>query len=87
MSPFVDTESTYQPGSRTLPRERYASPEVFAEETARLFRERWVCVGRESELARAGDYFLASVAGESLIVVRSEDGAIHAHFKIGRAHV
>lgn len=84
MSSFVHTEKTYQPGSRTLPRECYASPEVFAEEMERLFCDRWVCVGRESELARAGDYFLASVAGESLILVRAEDGVIHALYNVCR---
>lgn len=84
MSPFIETEDSYQQGSRTLPRECYASAEVFAEETEQLFRDRWVCVGRESELARAGDYFLASVAGESLILVRAEDGAIHALYNVCR---
>lgn len=84
MSPFTETEDSYQQGSRTLPRECYASAEVFAEETERLFRDRWVCVGRESELARVGDYFLAFVAGESLIVVRTEDGVIHALYNVCR---
>lgn len=84
MSLFVDTAASYRQGSRTLPRSRYTSPEVFAEEMERLFLGRWVCVGREAELEQPGSYFLATVAGESLIVARAADGAIHALHNVCR---
>jgi Rieske 2Fe-2S family protein len=35
---------------RTLSREYYLSPEVFARERERIFCREWFCVGREEEL-------------------------------------
>ena len=57
----------------TLPGRFYTSAEVFAREQERIFSRRWVCVGRASEIPRAGDYLCPRVAGESLIVVRGKD--------------
>jgi len=41
-------------------------------------------VGHASRVAKPGDYLLASVAGESLIVVRDESGAVHALYNVCR---
>jgi len=81
---YKPTATSYRPGSLTLPREYYLSPEIFAEEIERLFARQWTCVGRVSRLAQPGDYFLADVAGESLIVVRDRQGALHALFNVCR---
>jgi len=61
---------------RTLPREFYASDALYREEAERIFARRWVCVGRAARVPEPGDFFLAEVAGESLIVVRGADGVI-----------
>jgi hypothetical protein len=71
---FLETTETYREGARTLPRRYYTDPGIFVEEEDRIFRREWLCVGREEEIASPGEYFLASVAGESLIVVRDETG-------------
>jgi glycine betaine catabolism A len=68
---------------RTLPGDYYASEELHAEERERIFARRWVCVGRAAQIPDPGDYFLAEVAGESLIVVRDGDGP-HAFFNVCR---
>ena len=39
---------------RTLPRDYYLSPEMFAREQERIFCREWFCVGREEELAEPG---------------------------------
>ncbi len=68
----------------TLPREYYVSPEIFAAEREKIFSSRWVAVGRSDRIAAPGDYLVADVAGESLIVARGGDGAVHAFFNVCR---
>jgi Rieske 2Fe-2S family protein len=68
----------------TLPRESYTSREVFEAERERIFARRWICLGRADEAPEPGDYFLAELAGESLIVTRAADGALHAFFNVCR---
>jgi len=68
----------------TLPRRYYASKEVFGMEAERIFYAGWVCVGRAEQIARPGDYFLAQLIGESIIVVRDRDGQAHAFFNVCR---
>jgi len=69
---------------RTLPRAYYTSEEVYCEEADRIFARRWVCVGRAEQIERPGDYFLAEVAGESLIVVRDKQETPRAFFNVCR---
>ena len=58
---------------RTLPGAYYSSEALFKEEAERVFARRWVCVGRAEQIPAPGDYFLAELAGESLVVVRDGD--------------
>ncbi len=84
MSEYRPTTSSFQPGSRTLPGEYFTSPAILAEEDERIFARGWSCVGRAARLARPGDYFIATIAGESLIVVRDREGVLRAHFNVCR---
>ncbi len=68
----------------TLPQRFYTSEDVFQAEIDRFFFSRWVCVGRDEQVAKAGDFFLAEVAGESLIVTRDVAGALRAHYNVCR---
>ena len=69
---------------RTLPREAYLAPEYFAREKERIFCREWVCVGRAEELAGPGDYVVKDVAGESILIVRTRDGGLRAHYNVCR---
>jgi glycine betaine catabolism A len=69
---------------RTLPREYYLSPEIFAREKERIFCREWFCVGREEELGAPGDYAVKDVAGESILVVRTRDGGLAGHYNVCR---
>jgi Rieske 2Fe-2S family protein len=84
MGTFVKATQAYQPGQRTLPRRYYVSSDVYGEEQERIFTQRWLCVGRQAELAEPGDYVLRTVAGESVIVVRGQDGAVRAFYNVCR---
>ena len=67
-----------------MPREYYASPDVFAREREQVFTRNWICVGRSRDFAEPGSYRLADIAGESLIVVRDRAGEIRAHYNVCR---
>ena len=81
---FVETRESYRQGAMTLAGRFYTAPEVFTAESERIFRRSWLCAGREEEIARPGEYFLVSAAGESVIVVRDDRGAPHAFFNVCR---
>jgi phenylpropionate dioxygenase-like ring-hydroxylating dioxygenase large terminal subunit len=68
---------------RTLPGAYYSSPALYEQESERIFARRWVCVGRADRIPETGDYFLADVAGESLLVVRDAGGP-RAFFNVCR---
>jgi len=71
-------------GRRALAAQWYLSPQVFAAERERIFAREWICVGRSERLERTGDFFVASVADESLIVTRDPSGALHAFYNVCR---
>src|SRR3954469_6302008 len=57
-----------------LPGSYYNSERVFEKEKARLFSKEWVHVGHIGQIPNPGDYFLAKVLNESIIVLRSHPG-------------
>jgi len=81
---FRKTTETFTAGAKTLPQRYFVSPEIFAKEREVIFSAQWVCVGHQSEIAKAGNYFVAEVAGESLIIVRDKRGEIHGFFNVCR---
>ncbi|MEP7175279.1 MAG: aromatic ring-hydroxylating dioxygenase subunit alpha, partial [Gemmatimonadales bacterium] len=84
MATFLPTTDISIAGARTLPREYYASPELFAEEIERIFTKRWLCVGREDRIPAAGDWFTQAIGAESVIVLRDRDGACRAFYNVCR---
>jgi Rieske 2Fe-2S family protein len=68
----------------TLPRDGYLSPRVFDAERERIFSCEWVLVGREESIPRTGDYLDVDLLGESILVVRGDDGALRAFFNVCR---
>jgi glycine betaine catabolism A len=71
-------------GARPLSGRYYSSEQVFALEQERIFRGGWVCVGRADEISAPGDYRLAEVGEESLILVRDTDATPRAYFNVCR---
>ena len=70
--------------ARGLPQAAYLDEAVFAFDRARLFERSWLCVGRESELESPGEFLLARVAGQELVVVRGVDLELRAFFNVCR---
>jgi Rieske 2Fe-2S family protein len=81
---FRKTADTFAPGATTLPQRYFISPEVFAEEQAAIFSAQWVLVGHQSQIGKAGDYFVQEVAGESLIIARDREGTIRGFYNVCR---
>jgi Rieske 2Fe-2S family protein len=83
MSPLNQLKSAV---GRCLPRRAYLSDSHFERERDLLFSREWFCIGREEMLPHVGDYLVADVVGESVLVVRTESGMLHAHYNICRHH-
>jgi phenylpropionate dioxygenase-like ring-hydroxylating dioxygenase large terminal subunit len=65
-------------GPTFLPPEAYTSPAFHRFELQTIWRHEWVLAGRLEEIPDPGDYFAVDVAGELLLVVRGDDGAVSA---------
>jgi phenylpropionate dioxygenase-like ring-hydroxylating dioxygenase large terminal subunit len=61
-----------------LPGWIYRDAEFFAAETARVLRPAWQVVCHVSDIPNPGDFHTLPFAGESIVVVRGEDGAVRA---------
>jgi len=81
---FRKTAETFTSGAKTLPQRYFVSQDVFAREQERIFSTQWLCVGHQSQLAKAGDFFTQEVAGESLIVLRDQQGEVRAFYNVCR---
>ena len=55
----------------------YTSPEIFAEELARIWYRTWVYVGHTSQVAQPGDYVRTAIGPQDLIMTRGGDGSVH----------
>jgi Rieske 2Fe-2S family protein len=81
-----DVEGTLRPldEATMLPARAYTDGDVFAFERERLFGTDWVCVGRESDVAVAGTWFVAPVCRGGVIVVAGDDGVPRAFHNVCR---
>jgi choline monooxygenase len=68
----------------TLIPDAYTSEEFRALEEERVFGTAWVPVCVTDEVAEPGSFVVVEVAGRSVIVCRSRDGALRAHHNVCR---
>jgi Rieske 2Fe-2S family protein len=78
----TDTEQLTFPAS--LEGWWYTEPAIFAEEQRAIYGQRWVCVARADEVPAAGDFLVREVGGESLIILRDDEGALGAYYNVCR---
>ena len=84
MAAFFKPEQTFLGGSRTLGREYYLSPEIFAKEIEQIFTRSWFCGGHVNRIPNAGDYFVLDAYGESIIILRDQKQEIRAFYNVCR---
>ncbi len=68
----------------SLPKASFVSESEFRRERDVILFADWFCVGRAESLAAAGEFLTADVAGESVIVVRGEDGGLRGFYNLCR---
>jgi Rieske 2Fe-2S family protein len=83
MRELAELVASRQPGYG-LPRDFYASELVYRVELDRIWRRGWLFAGHTCELPNPGDYFTLAVDADSLIVIRDDDGQIHALWNVCR---
>jgi Rieske 2Fe-2S family protein len=69
---------------KSLPSEYYTSPEIFGRERERIFSREWVCVGRVDALPAPGALAVLEIFGESVLVARTKEGRLAAHYNVCR---
>jgi len=69
---------------KSLPTSCYLTAEFFAREKELIFYREWFLAGREEQLPNAGDHLVFDVAGESILVVRTKEGALKGHYNVFR---
>jgi Rieske 2Fe-2S family protein len=62
----------------------YTDPAVLAAEQRRIFARTWQLVGHVSELPQPGSRLVGRAGDAEVLVVRDEDGALHAHRNVCR---
>src|SRR6516225_8902133 len=57
----------------------YTDPAIFEAEMTKIFERTWVWVAHASEIAEFGDFKMAMVGLQPVIVVRDRKGVVHVH--------
>ena len=87
-SPIPHPEPSLRPqpdeDSLSLPAWIYHDADFFEAEKRELFRRSWQLVCHINDIPRAGDYHTLDFLGESLLVLRGEDGAVRGFHNVCR---
>lgn len=81
--PHGELAAGWEP-QRTLPGREYWSEDVFALERERLFHGGWFCAGRAEDAPGPGSFVAPDVAGESILLVRGDDGVLRGFLNVCR---
>jgi phenylpropionate dioxygenase-like ring-hydroxylating dioxygenase large terminal subunit len=69
-------------GDHPIQGHRYTAREFFAREWEQMWTKVWLLLGRESEIAQAGDWQMEEVGPESFLMVRQDDGSVKAFYNV-----
>ena len=81
---FRKGAKTLADGAKSLPRKYFVSPDIFAKEQSDILSKRWLLVGHQSQMPKPGDYFLAAIGGESVIVTRDQKSQVRGFYNVCR---
>ena len=68
----------------SLPAWIYHDPEFFEREKTAIFRKSWQVVCHSNDVPRTGDFHSLEFLGESIVVLRGEDGQLRAFHNVCR---
>lgn len=80
ISALVDSQVT----GRALAQAFYTDADIYARDIEAIFLKSWLYAGHISEIPKVGDYFLFELAGESVIIMRGNNGEINAIVNVCR---
>ncbi len=67
-----------------LPRTFYHEAALYQAEMEAIWRQGWLFAGLSCQIPNPGDYFLYNVEGDSVIIVRGDDGQVNALYNVCR---
>jgi choline monooxygenase len=70
----------------TIPAPWYVDDRISELERQTVFSRNWLAAGRTDQVAQPGQYLTTNLAGEPIIIVRGQDGALRAFFNVCRHH-
>jgi choline monooxygenase len=70
----------------TIPAAWYVDPRIAELERLSVFSKTWQLAARTEQVKTAGQFVSATIAGEPIVVVRGNDGALRAFFNVCRHH-
>jgi glycine betaine catabolism A len=68
----------------SLPREFYFDEQIYGLDLEKVWRRGWLFAGHGCEIPKPGDYITLRVDTDSIIVIRSGDGVVHAFHNVCR---
>jgi Rieske 2Fe-2S family protein len=72
------------PAMMSLPARYYVDPDYYQAEREWFFCGMWVYGGRTDEIPNRGDFVLREIAGESVVLLRDDCGAVAAFYNVCR---
>ena len=78
-----DLLAAWRPGW-SLPGEFYHEDEVYQLDIEHVWRTGWLFAGHTCEIAKPGNYFTMEVDSDSIIIIRADEGIIHALHNVCR---
>ncbi len=81
---FRRTSRVSSEAVKSLPQKYFVSSETFAAEQKKIFSKEWLLVGHQNQIANAGDYFLVTISGESIIVIRDQRSQVRGFYNVCR---
>jgi choline monooxygenase len=70
----------------TIPAPWYVDARIAELENKTVFSKTWQMVGRVDQVEKTGQFVTANVAGEPIVVVRGNDGALRGFYNVCRHH-
>ena len=83
ISIFKDRIAARRPG-HGLPRPFYPEELLYRAEMEHIWRGGWLFAGHSCQIPNPGDYFLYDVGEDSVILVRDDEGQVHALYNVCR---